>query len=105
MNRGDRCNQDRGAKWDDILRFRKAEVAAHESMPKCRSCGVAFDDHRGVEGTCAELQRVEVKAARLLRVLRKMPYLTIIKQVRGPDYLRKLNKAGAELRQTLKGLK
>jgi len=43
-------------------------------MECCESCGLPFIEHLGVQGTCAELQKLKVEAEHkdeLIRFLRK----------------------------------
>lgn len=43
------------------------------NFPRCPSCGVAFEDHLGLIGTCRRLQESSASDAALRRIAEAMP--------------------------------
>ena len=48
----------------------KQESSKNQDIPSCKSCGVPWEDHLGIAGTCSELKRQELRADALYNMIK-----------------------------------
>jgi flagellar biosynthesis GTPase FlhF len=60
------CNE-HGERIEDHIADTGKMVDDEPEPAKCKSCGIAYTDHLGIQGTCRELQEAKVSIDRLIR--------------------------------------